>query len=76
MKKQIPYVTSIERRAIKQGLIEGIELGLELKFGSKGLELLPEISKIENIDTLKSVREALKQVSSTAELRSTYQTNN
>ena len=68
----MPYITSIERMAIKQGLIEGIEI----KFGSKGLELLPEISKIENIDTLKSVRKALKQVSSTAQLRRTYQSDN
>ncbi len=71
----MPYVTNIERIAIRQGLIEAIELGLELKFGDEGLELVPEISKINDIDTLKSVREALKKVHTTAELRSVYQDN-
>jgi hypothetical protein len=42
---QMPYITSIERRAEERGrLIGAIELGLELKFGNDGLQLLPEIS--------------------------------
>jgi hypothetical protein len=73
---QMPYVTSIERRAeergLRQGLLEGIELGLELKFGNEGLEVLPEVSQIEDLEVLKKIREALKQVTTLQELRLVY----
>ena len=71
--RQMPYVTSIERMAIRQGLIDAIELGLELKFGTEALNLLPEITQIENIENLKEIREALKTVNSLTELSSIYQ---
>ncbi len=71
--RQMPYVTSIERMAIRQGLVDAIELGLELKFGAEGLSLLPEIAQIENVEVLKEIREALKRVSSLTELSSIYQ---
>jgi hypothetical protein len=73
--KQMPYVTSIERMGIQQGLLEGIELGLELKFGSDGLQLLPEISQINDIEVLRTICDALKQVQTPAELRLIYQSN-
>jgi len=72
----MPYITSIERRAIRQGLLEGIELGLELKFGNKGLEVMPEISQIEDIEVLKSVRDSIKRIASLQELRLVYQSRN
>jgi hypothetical protein len=72
----MPYVTSIERRAIRQGLLEGIELGLELKFGNEGLEVMPEVSRIEDIEVLKSVRDSIKRITSLQELRLVYQSIN
>ncbi len=73
---QMPYVTNIERKAkqkgIRQGLLEGIETGLELKFGSEGLQLLAEISQINDVETLRTIQAGLKQVDSLAELRSIY----
>jgi len=39
----MPYITSVERVGMKKGLLKGIELGLEVKFGAEGLKLLPEI---------------------------------
>lgn len=83
--KQMQYITSIERigiqkgieqgiqQGLREGLLSGIELGLELKFGSEGLRLLPEISKIEDVDVLRAIQEGLKIVNSLAELRSIYQ---
>lgn len=75
----MPYVTSIERIAkqegLREGLLEGIKLGLELKFGNEGLQLLPEISQIQDIEVLKEIQSGIKQAGSTEELRSIYQTN-
>ena len=73
---KMPYVTSIERRAIRRGLLEGIELGLELKFGNEGLEVMPEVSRIEDIEILKSIRDSIKRITSLQELRLVYQSIN
>jgi hypothetical protein len=71
---QMPYITSIERRAEERGrLIGAIELGLELKFGNDGLQLLPEISQIEDLEILKSIRDGIKRVITLQELRTIYQ---
>jgi len=53
--KRMPYITSVERRAIRKGLEEAIELGLDLKFGEEGLKLMSEIQEIEDIEMLKSI---------------------
>jgi hypothetical protein len=50
----------------------GIELGLELKFGAKGLQLLTEISTIQNLEKLEQIRDGLKTVTTLQELRQIY----
>ena len=63
---KIPYITNVERRGIEQGkregLIEGIEMGLELKFGSEGLTILPEIVQIQNVEILRAILTSIKTV--------------
>jgi len=79
--EQATYITSFERIGIKkgieigiqEGLLSGIELGLELKFGDPGLRLLPEIRKIEDVETLRAIREKLRTVEEIEELRLVYQ---
>ena len=75
--KHMPYITSVERMGIKkgmqQGLLAGIELGLELKFGSEGLRILPEVSRVEDVDVLRALHEGLKRVNTLDELRRIYQ---
>ena len=72
----MPYITSVERIGIQKGIEQGmqqgmqqgarielqagIELGLELRFGAAGLGLLPEISKIQDIELLRTLRSALR----------------
>lgn len=58
---------------IQQEIISSIELGLELKFGSEGLAILPEIRKITDIEILKQIRQALLTVNNLQELRQIYQ---
>jgi len=60
------------QQGIRQGVLDAIELGLELKFGEKGLRELPEIRKIENIDMLHAIRQAIKKVRTIDELRRIY----
>ena len=58
-----------------RGLLSGIELALELKFGSEGLQLIPEISQITDIDTLRAIREGLRTMNSLEEIRPIYRVN-
>jgi len=66
------YITSIERRGIKQGLMEGISLGLELKFGKEGVRELPNIKRIQNLEILRSIFRAIKTAQTLEELRQMY----
>lgn len=72
----MPYVTSIEQiaeqRGIILGLLEGIKMDLELKFGNEGLQLLPEISRIQDLELLRAVYATLKQANTLSELRLVY----
>ncbi len=74
--KKMPYITTAEKigikkgfeqgiqqgiqQGIRQGLLEAIELGLKLKFGAKGLKLFSAISKIEDVDKLRAIKEAIE----------------
>ncbi|MEC4982942.1 MAG: Rpn family recombination-promoting nuclease/putative transposase [Oscillatoria sp. PMC 1068.18] len=64
-----------ERQLRIQGLISGISLSLELKFGNDGLALIPEIMSIENVELLSAILAAVKTVNSPDELRQIYQRN-
>jgi hypothetical protein len=78
--KSMPYITSVERLGIKkgkqEGLLEGISLGLKLKFGGSGQTLLPEIEVIQDVSLLQTILKALESVSTLEELRQIYQTHN
>jgi hypothetical protein len=82
--RRMPYITSVERIGIQKGieqsqnqmrqvLLESLELGLELKFGTLGLNLLPEISQIQDVEQLRQIASGLKTVNTLSELRSIYQ---
>ena len=73
----MPYITSVERIGIqkgtRQGLLEGIELGLKLKFGREGLGILPEISALEDVEQLRAILSGLETANTISELRQIYQ---
>ena len=72
----MPYVSSVERMALKKGIEQGIEQGvkksllesialdLELKFGPSGLGLLTTIMELHDIERLRAVFLAAKTASS------------
>ena len=70
--KKMPYVTSVEQRGIKQGILKGIEALLEVKFGAQALELLPEISQIQNVNVLEAILTGIKTKNTLEEIREIY----
>ena len=64
-----------EARGEVRGLLSGIELALELKFGSEGLQLMSEISQITDIDRLRTIREGLRTMNRLEEIRQIYRVN-
>ena len=50
------------RQGKREGLLEGIALGLELKFGAKGLQVLPDVQEIQDPDLLEVLHRALREV--------------
>ncbi len=65
----MPYMLSIERIARTEALLEGIEQCLELKFGAAGLQLMPEIRQLTDVEILRTILQAIKTAASPEELR-------
>ncbi len=57
----------------QEGIVEGIELVLDVKFGADGLRLLPEIREIKDIKKLRAVQRALKAAYTPEDIRRVYQ---
>jgi hypothetical protein len=73
--QRMQYVTSFERIARMEELVEAIKLGLELKFGPEALNLVPEISSLEDVELLRAVRNGIKTATTVDELRQIYQSS-
>lgn len=73
--QESPWYQEILQQGEIRGLLSGIELGLELKFGAEGLQLMPEISQITDLDVLKTIREGLRTMNSLEEIRLLYTIN-
>jgi hypothetical protein len=67
--RNVPYVTSFERLAREEGLLEGIEAFLEFRFGAAGVQLMPEVRKLEDVDKLRAVLQAVKTATTLDEVR-------
>jgi len=58
----------VEIRGKLEGLKEGIEIGITLKFPEDIDMMMKMINKIEDLDTLNKVKEALKTTQGRAEI--------
>lgn len=61
-----------QERRLRQNLLCAIEFGLDLKFGFPGLELIEEISQIQDVDVLRAIRQGILTVDNLDELREIY----
>jgi len=76
--QNLAYISTAERmghqKGLREGLMAGLELALELKFGRAGLDLVPELRQIEDPAVLQAVAERLKTANVPDELRPIYGT--
>ncbi len=83
--KHMPYVTTVERRALEQGREEGreegwhaallhtIEWSLQSKFGADGLRIMVELGQVKSTKVLDAVFRAIATANSPDELRPIWQ---
>ena len=75
--KRMPYITSIERYGIEkgrqEGLLEGIALDLDDKFGSVGRKLLPKFRAIADAKKLQSLARSLKKTTSVQDVQKMFE---
>lgn len=64
--KTMPYISSLERRAMERGreeargvVLEGIELILRSKFGEAGSSLMTTLREIKELETLRSLQQKI-----------------
>jgi hypothetical protein len=70
--KRMPFITTPERIGLEKGLLEGIEVVLEVKLGEEGLKLLPEIREIQDHEVLRKVLRAIKTASNPDDVRQVW----
>jgi hypothetical protein len=70
--KRMPFVTSYERSARREGIRLGIKTALKIQFGEEGLKLMPEIQAIHEEEKLEAILTALETAASPDEVRQLY----
>ena len=63
----MPFISSVERIGIRKGLPLGIEASLRTRFGPEGLQLLPQIQNLTDVERLKAILEALTEPATTVD---------
>ena len=58
--KRMPFIDIAERAGMEKGLLQGIEVALDLKFGAEGLELMPELREIHDHELLGKILDAIE----------------
>ncbi len=58
-----------EKRGYHKGLLETIEMGINLRFGSDSLVLMPFIEKIQSHEKLKTIKNSILTVEEYSEFQ-------
>jgi hypothetical protein len=71
--KDMPYVTSVERLARKEGreegFVEGIAVALVAKFGKEARKLMPDVQKLPDMAALRNLAKAIENAQNLDEVR-------
>jgi hypothetical protein len=67
--KIMPLFDAADRAAMERLLLLGLEVALDLKFGAKGMELMPEIREIRDLILLGRIFARIETARSPAEVR-------
>jgi hypothetical protein len=67
--KVMPFINIAERVGMEKGLLQGIEVALDMKFGAEGLELMPELRQIRDHVLLGKILARIKTAASPDDLR-------
>jgi len=74
--QHMTYITTAERVGIQrgriEGLLDGIALALEIKFGTAGIDLMPEIRQIDDLTVIQAIYERIKSAATPAEVQQVY----
>jgi hypothetical protein len=74
--QQMTYISTAERIGMEQGrregLLDGIALALEIKFGQAGVDLMPEIRQLDDLARIQTLYERIKTATTPNEVRSVY----
>jgi hypothetical protein len=74
--KQVPYITSVELHGIekgkREGLLEGINSCLKVQFGAAGLELIPAVESVTDVNRLQAILKAIETATDLEELRKLF----
>ena len=69
----MPYLSSIEREALVKGHLEEIQRsiskGLQIKFGAPGKRLASKVRKIDDLEQVRALFEAVFKAENLAEIR-------
>ncbi|HEV3025385.1 MAG TPA: hypothetical protein VGX76_23100 [Pirellulales bacterium] len=68
----MPFVTIAERVGMEKGLLVGIEALVQVKFGEEGLNLLPEIRRIQDDEALLKILRSITTARSTDDVRRSF----
>jgi hypothetical protein len=66
---RMPFIDILERMAMAQGLLRGIEVCLQLKFGDEGLKLMPELRELHDHVLLGKILHAIETAATPDDLR-------
>jgi hypothetical protein len=75
----MPFVDIFERKGIEKGRAEGLQEGLEslleIRFGESGLALLPELRAIKVVEMLRKVKQAIVTAATVDDVRRVWACN-
>ena len=65
----MPFITSVQRVGRCEGMCEGIETALKIRFGAEGLKHMPEIRELYDEDQMRAILKALETATDLNEVR-------